>query len=119
MLHKTNAQRGMHMQELKDRVRGAWCAGVCVACLWVAPLSVSARGPWHAEAENTPGYEQMSPGQRLAHQRRMRGMTRYADCVEYETERRHRSRHRGGAQGREDHPERDPCEELRTRGQLK
>ena len=97
--------------------------GLAIALLAATAPPLAAREAWHAEADNTWGWPAMTPPERLAHQRRLRGLQRLEDCRAYEAERRaplrERLRRRGGTPAEPDEPPRDACEELRARGQLR
>ena len=45
-----------------------------------------AAGPWRANGENTRGWQLMSPEERIEHQAKVRGFTRYEDCRAYQIE---------------------------------
>jgi len=63
----------------------AWTLATCIL-VSVAWGSAVAAGPWHANEENTRGWQLMSPEERIEHQARIRGFTRYEDCLAYRTE---------------------------------
>ena len=93
-----------------------------MACL-LAGMPVDAgwaRGPWRAGAVNTPGWSLMSPEERVAYQRRMRGFDDARGCAVYQVEHRARMAERARRRG-EDLPQdiADGCEQLRKQGQLK
>ncbi len=56
--------------------------------IWALSLALLApafaRGPWHAGEANTPGWQLMTPEERLEHQRFVRSFTRYEDCLAYQ-----------------------------------
>ena len=43
-----------------------------------------ARGPWRASAENTRGWQFMTPQERIEHQSRVRGFTTLEECRAYQ-----------------------------------
>ena len=60
-----------------------------------------ARGPWRASAENTRGWQFMTPEERIEHQSRVRGFTTLEECRAYQREHHKlmedRARERGAA----------------------
>ncbi len=69
-------------------MRGARIFAVVVILLF-APAGLSfGRGPWHATASNTPGWQLMTPQERLEHQARVRGFTNYGECLAYQVSHR-------------------------------
>jgi len=93
-----------------------------------------AAGPWRADATNTEGWLDMSPAERVEHQRRMRGFSSFEECATYQSTQRRRVRERAGhgappkpgREGRASAPARDPrpstpasadgCHQLRAQG---
>jgi hypothetical protein len=53
-----------------------------------------AAGPWRADASNTAGWLEMSPAERVEHQRRLRSFGSFEECTAYETAQRRRVRER-------------------------
>ena len=45
-----------------------------------------ARGPWRASAENTRGWQFMTPEERIEHQGRVRGFNTLEECRAYQRE---------------------------------
>lgn len=43
-----------------------------------------ARGPWRADPDNTSGWYLMTPEERVEHQAKIRGFTRFEDCRAYQ-----------------------------------
>ena len=96
-----------------SRAVGLSACGLAILLLQFTPMTTAqARGPWHAAAHNTARWHDMSHRERVEHQRRMRGFTRYSDCVAYETERQQPSNKPGQADLR-------ACDELRALGRLR
>lgn len=60
------------------------------AYLTIATLSLMlatptfARGPWRADALNTPGWQLMTPEERIEHQATVRSFTSYDECQVYQ-----------------------------------
>lgn len=94
---------------------------VMVCLLAGVPLDAScARGPWRAGAGNTPGWQLMSPDERVEYQRRMRGFDDARGCADYQAEHRARMAERVRKRGTElPQGVADGCEQLRKQGQLK
>jgi hypothetical protein len=95
---------------------------IAVACVLAGmPAGANwARGPWRAGAGNTPGWQLMSPDERVEYQRRMRGFDDARGCATYQAEHRARMAERARKQGLELPEDRaDGCEQLRRQGQLK
>ena len=86
-----------------------------VLALGCAAGGAFARGPWRANAGNTPGWPLMSPAERIEHQARVRGFRTHDDCL------RHREDHlrlialRARAAGREVAGGPDFCAHLQAR----
>lgn len=57
---------------------------IVVTLLLVSAGPSFGRGPWHANASNTPGWQLMTPQERLEHQARVRGFTNYDECRAYQ-----------------------------------
>lgn len=55
-----------------------------------------AAGPWRADAGNTEGWREMSPAERVEHQRRLRASGSYQECEAYQSAQRRRVRERAG-----------------------
>ena len=51
---------------------------------FVQVASALAWGPWHANGANTPGWQLMTPGERIEHQAKVRSYTKYDDCRAYQ-----------------------------------
>jgi hypothetical protein len=56
-----------------------------VICLFLA-AEAGARGPWRASAENTRGWQFMTPEERIEHQSRVRGFSTLEECRAYQRE---------------------------------
>jgi hypothetical protein len=54
-------------------------------CLFLA-AEAGARGPWRASAENTRGWQFMTPEERIEHQSRVRGFSTLEECRAYQRE---------------------------------
>ena len=67
----------MTQQELKSVL--------VVICLFLA-AEAGARGPWRASAENTRGWQFMTPEERIEHQSRVRGFSTLEECRAYQRE---------------------------------
>lgn len=95
-------------------------AGALAALLLATwgPSGSHAAGPWRADATNTEGWRDMSPAERVEHQRRMRSFASLEECAAYQAAQRQRVRHRGGREGRPTPPPplADGCEQLHRRG---
>ncbi len=66
------------------RTSARWLA---LALLSIAIANLAfARGPWRASEDNIRGWQLMSPQERIRHQARIRGFTRYEDCHAYQVE---------------------------------
>jgi hypothetical protein len=79
-----------------------------------------ARGPWRADAANTPGWTLMDPDERVEHQRRLRGQRTLDDCRRVDAAHRGAMAERARRAGRTpDTPPEDACEQLRARGHLR
>ncbi|MBP9712381.1 MAG: hypothetical protein KBD60_01660 [Sterolibacterium sp.] len=87
-----------------------WVPGL----LWMvlsAPLQ--AYGPWRADAQNTRGWQFMSPEERIEHQARMRGFRDADACRAYQLEQHRRMTERAQVQGVTLRPApRDACAHL-------
>jgi hypothetical protein len=58
---------------------------IVISALSLALLAPAfARGPWHADGSNTPGWQLMTPEERLEHQWIVRSFTSYDDCLAYQ-----------------------------------
>lgn len=68
----------------RSRLRGHRAFAVAAILLLASDGLSFARGPWHANASNTPGWQLMTPQERLEHQARMRGFTNYDECRTYQ-----------------------------------
>lgn len=80
----------------------------------------AAAGPWRAEEGNVSGWQLMSPAERVEHQRRLRGFTRYEDCRAYQEAHHAAMAARAGAAGVVLTPRaQTACDQLRARGRLK
>jgi hypothetical protein len=95
---------------------------VALACLLAGvPLAASwAGGPWRAGVGNTPGWQLMSPDERVEYQRRMRGFDDAAACEAHQAQHRQRMAERARRRGAglpQDGA--DGCEQLRRQGRLK
>jgi hypothetical protein len=89
-----------------------------VTALCVLPV-VAAGAPWRAHEGNSPGWRYLTPAERVAHQRRLRGFSTLADCKAY-LARHHRliaERARLAGQAWEPHDP-DTCDRLRLEGRL-
>ena len=76
-------------------------------------------GPWRAGANNSAGWQFMSPDERVEHQRRMRSFTRYDECKAYQAEHHALMAERARQAGVVLEPHEDAgCEQLRARGRL-
>lgn len=76
--------------------RGAVAALVAVLLGAVGSTGSLAAGLWRADAGNTEGWREMSPAERVEHQRRMRGAGSYQECEAYQSAQRRRVRERAG-----------------------
>ncbi len=84
------------------------------------PAGAWAAGPWRASAQNTEGWQYMSPNERIEYQRRMRGFQTYEQCSDYQAQHGLRIRERAGqAKGAPVPKIESACEQLRTAGKLK
>lgn len=96
--------------------RQLFCS-LLVACLQLVATGADARGPWRASAENTRGWQFMTPPERIEHQARIRGFTTLEACRAYQQEHHRlmqaRARDRGLAMPAGG---RDICEHLKPRG---
>jgi hypothetical protein len=58
--------------------------GLLLTPLCLAPVSLAwARGPWRANPANTPGWQLMTPQERIDHQATVRSFTDYNTCHAY------------------------------------
>lgn len=60
-----------------------------------------AAGPWRASEANTRGWQLMTPAERIEHQARVRGFSRYEDCLAYRDSHHHQLEERARAQGKQ------------------
>ena len=71
--------RSPHLQMLHAVIK------LAISALSLALLApASARGPWRAGEANTPGWQLMTPEERVEHQRIVRSFTSYDDCLAYQ-----------------------------------
>ena len=56
-------------------------------------------GPWRANEGNTRGWQLMSPKERIEHQAKIRGFTRYDECHAYQVEHHRLMQERAVRQG--------------------
>lgn len=90
---------------------------------WVAFLGLlavgdaQAQGPWRASRNNTPGWEFLTPVERVEHQARIRGFSHYEECAAYRAEHRRIILERAQAAGKTaGSGRRDFCAHLPRRG---
>ncbi len=57
---------------------------VLTAIALLLAAEAGARGPWRASAENTRGWQLMTPEERIEHQSRVRGFTTLEECRAYQ-----------------------------------
>lgn len=76
-------------------------------------------GGWRASQGNTPGYALMSPQERSEHQNRMRAMQTYDECSAYVGEHRAAMLTRAQEKGVTLQTARNPCDMMRSRGQIR
>lgn len=74
-----------------------------------------AGGPWRASEANTRGWQLMTPAERIEHQARVRGFSRYEDCRAYRDSHHQLLAERARAQGKQlPADRRDICAHLQT-----
>lgn len=59
---------------------------VLTAIILLLAAEAGARGPWRASAENTRGWQFMTPEERIEHQGRVRGFNTLEECRAYQRE---------------------------------
>lgn len=75
-----------------------------------------AQGPWRATRDNTPGWQWLTPAERIEHQARIRGFSDYETCALYRREHRQLISERAQAAGQQVGPGRhDFCKHLPRR----
>lgn len=75
-----------------------------------------AQGPWRATRDNTPGWQWLTPAERIEHQARIRGFSDYETCALYRHEHRQLIAGRAQAAGQRIGPGRhDFCAHLPRR----
>ncbi len=75
-----------------------------------------AQGPWRATRDNTPGWQWLTPAERIEHQARIRGFSDYETCALYRREHRQLVSERAQAAGQQVGPGRhDFCKHLPRR----
>lgn len=83
-------------------------------------MTAWARGPWRAGAENTTGWQFMTPEERIEHQRRIRGFETFEACAAYQAEHHALMAERARRAGVELQEGRHgACEQLKAQGRLK
>jgi hypothetical protein len=91
----------------------------CVAVfgLFVPGEGAWAQGPWRASRDNTPGWQLMTPAERVEHQARIRSFSNYDECAAYRHEHRRLILERAQAAGKiPGMGRRDFCAHLPRRG---
>lgn len=93
-----------------------WMAGLGVLCALLLADGVLAAGPWRATRGNTPGWQWLTPAERLEHQARIRAFGDYDECARYRLAHRQLVRERARASGQQLGPGRwDFCAHLPRR----
>jgi hypothetical protein len=89
---------------------------VAVAAIAFDP--VLAAGPWRAHAGNTTGWNEMTPNERMEHQRGLRSSGSYDACLLYEGQQRLRVQKRGATRDSIDDVKQSACDQLRALGRF-
>ena len=93
------------------RTSARWLALALLSIAIANPAFAS--GPWRASEDNIRGWQLMSPQERIRHQARIRGFTRYEDCHAYQSEHHRLMAERAQERGlRLDTARRDACAHL-------
>lgn len=92
----------------------------CIGLLFALLPAMSAAGPWRADAQNSAGWQFMTPAERVEHQRRMRSFSSLDECKAYQAEHHEKMAERARSAGIQLRPRDDSgCAQLRARGRLK
>lgn len=96
------------------RRQNVW-TGLALAWLLLGQDAL-AQGPWRATRDNTPGWQWLTPAERIEHQARIRGFSDYETCALYRREHRQLISARAQAAGQQVGPGRhDFCKHLLPR----
>lgn len=92
----------------------------CIGLLFALLPAMTAAGPWRADAQNSAGWQFMTPAERVEHQRRMRTFSTLDECKAYQAEHHEKMAQRARGAGIQLRPREDSgCAQLRARGRLK
>ncbi|HEX9023835.1 MAG TPA: hypothetical protein VF799_08360 [Geobacteraceae bacterium] len=91
-----------------------------ILALALAASSAFAAPPWSANQGNTPGWQLMTPEERVEHQAKLRSFTDYNSCKEYVEVHRKKMVERAKEKGvAAPAMRRNPCDMMKARGLLK
>jgi len=89
-------------------------------CTFVVSTSHARPWRWEANQKNTPGWQLMTPEERIEHRTKMRSFTEYSACTEYVAEHHAKMVERAKERGVPAPVMRtNPCDVMKARGVLK